>query len=191
MLKSLLGKTEHLNNLYDKVKKYAKEISSFNKFECYKYVDEELIVIPELFSKIKLLSDSSKKNEINCIFEVYHLIELIAYKIDEIIEEFNKIFNISPRDLIYDISETRMNSIHKLYDKIVKQHLLYVKNTKKNFFTETDLPQKHDLKDAKLYTDLVLLYPFSINLYVILIQKILNMHTKTEFDKISQIIEMV
>lgn len=200
MIKSLNTKVSHLTKLFDGINKFSKEISTFHEFDSNMSIDinDELHSIPQIFENIEKIKDNTVEKN----FELWHLVEHIVYKIDCIIDELSNIYTLSSKNLIYDISDTKMESICKLYEKIQKLYIVYQKATididlkaTESFYVDNYKDFKWDkttaITTAEKYTDMIKLFPFAVKLYVFVIQNILGQCIPKDSGYCDTIIEMV
>jgi hypothetical protein len=189
-MESIKQKINKLEKLYSDITKYSSEIDKFNSYEidaCMS-ISDELTEISSILQNINKILKSVEKitdfNSIEQLFVLWHFINLVVYKIDTILKELDNISRSDSKQLTYEITDSQMESICKLYNNIT---VLYNKYNTSTVKLDIDIMeilenviQTHDkfsnisiIQNIHLFTDSVKKYPFSINLYAFIIQKIL------------------
>ena len=193
---TLNNKIDKIKNLYNGILKYSTDISQFHKYELDTGTDvpDEIDSISICLKKIEKLSDFIKNYEYQLtkdndniyknIFEFYNLINLISYKIDNILRILDKITNSNSKDLIYNISDTEIESIGNLYNNIKVLYNKYQTDTIKLdieiFQNIYNILSKDNWYGSEIdtiitsLTKIVKLYPFAINLYAFIMQQLLQ-----------------
>lgn len=189
-MESIKNKINKLEKLYTNISKYSSEITKFHSYSLDMDIDivDALNNIPTLLQKIHKISKTIEKifdfDNVVQLFEIWHLINLIMYKIDIILIELDKISRTDSKKLSYEITDSQIESIGNLYNNIM---LLYNKYNSSTTQLDIDAMQMLDIilykttkwtkvnaiKNISTITDLVKKYPFSINLYAFVMQKIL------------------
>ena len=193
---ALHNKVEIINKLYKNISKYSNDISQFHKYE----LDVETNIpddidniniciknIEKLYTYLENYTLQSTKNNnkiYSNIFEFYNLINFISYKIDNILCALDKIASSNSKELTYNISDAEIESIGNLYNNI---KLLYNKYQTDTIAIDIDIFQyiysilsKDNWGDTKIIdiveilNETIKLYPFAINLYAFIMQKILH-----------------
>lgn len=187
-IKSKIGK---IMKLHADISKYSDDIMQFHTYDLEMDTDVvvELNNIPIILKKISeksldKITSSGGIGTVETLFTLWHLINLITYKIDNILHELDKIARNDSKKLTYDITDSQIAAIGDLYNNIMALYKKYQKETKQ---IDIDAIQMLDdilyktvkwttgetTTNIKLFTKLVMVYPFSINLYAFVMQKIL------------------
>jgi hypothetical protein len=191
------SKIDKLSKLYSDIYKYSGDISRFHNYdlETETNVSDELTNIQEILTQINTILKKISENEsgnissnsnvyIEQLFNLWHLINSITYKIDNILYELDKIARYDSKKLTYDISDSQIKVIGDLYNNIMALYKKYQRDTQKididaiqsmdNTIHQKFKWEKSDtLENIELFTQIVKKYPFSINLYAFVMQKIL------------------
>jgi hypothetical protein len=190
-MEAVKTKLTKLHKLYNDISKYSSDITQFHTYDLDMDTDivSELEAIPIILSKIdkitlNKITTSDTDDALKPLFELWHLINLAIYKIDNILNELDKITRSDSKKLTYDITKTQMCSICALYNNIIALYKRYQIDTKKLdidviemvdniVYKANDYTKEKTRTSIKLFTELVKSYPFSINIYAITMQKIL------------------
>ena len=204
MLKNINAKIEQLDKLNTKIHKHADSICRLQTYDTELEVDTEKILTcifdnEKKLEKLVKLNDINDEDNLDKVFEEWHLIEMTVYSIDCIIDIINTLIN----DIDSYVAQEIQN-IHKLYNSISKQIKIYRDKTepiniKFTGLLESYIGQEIDLSNPPIkkldnYTELIKKYPFSVDVYASIVQVILQGCIKIDgnfCDEITKRIELV
>lgn len=195
MMELIKNKIDRIHKLNDEMDKLSNDIDKFNKYNLKMNVDiiNEISDIPGILKKIDNISYSiiieTSNIDFKSFYELWHLINLIIYKIKDILDEIEVILrnNTKYTDTFTNdnnITDTQMSFISDLYNNMIN---IYQKFQNDNTKLDIEIIQKlesiivdktrfssNDIIDKiEIYTKLVKLYPYSINIYAFMMQTFL------------------
>jgi len=204
MLKNINAKITQLDKLYTKIHKHADSICRLQTYDTDLEIDTEKILTcifdnEKKLEKLAKMNDTNDEDNLDKVFEEWHLIEMTVYNIDCIIDIINTLIN----DIDSYVAQEIQN-IHKLYNSINKQLKIYKDKTeainiKFTGLLESYISQDIDFSNPPIkkidnYTELVKKYPFSVDIYASIVQVILQGCIKIDgnfCDEITKRIESV
>ncbi len=174
---SLLANINKVSELFKGIQKYSEYISQFHKYELNVdfHIPDEIQEIKIIIDKIEKLDSKSNYKK---AFEIYHLINKVLYKIDNIIDTLELISKNDTKDLVHDIPDTQMEFIFNFYNKLKILYAKYKAEIDLNDIEYFQYIYKEISKDEIMQTiewlnKTVKQFPFSVNLYAFIMQTML------------------
>jgi hypothetical protein len=183
----LHNKTKKIHKLYTDISKYTTDVSQFHQYDIN--IQDELENIEKYLKNIekslKYIESNVKTISsielIQSMFEFYHYISIISYTFDNILCSLDALSNTSDKDLIYNISNTELESIRQLFINIKSLYGKYKTDTitidiqifqslysHKNNWHEYGINKVIETLNKNIKS-----YPFSVNMYAFIMQKLL------------------
>jgi hypothetical protein len=173
-------KIEKLTALNVNINEYSNKLLEFHEKNIFNVdITKELAQLNKNIDLIK--TDTTQRG----MFKMWHLINHSVYIISTIIDELDEVLQNHSKKIVFDMSDTFIDSLNDLYTAINIMYVTYKRQTD-NLDISIIIKLSNDVKNAAClttdtiinnankFTDLVKEYPFAVSLYAYIMQSMIT-----------------